>query len=245
MKRKTALKKLQACIPSFNVEYKRWGEEVVDKEKDKSWLYRDQTYFRPDHDWKDEAPTLPEIITPDFLVGTEVEVNDEKYVVKRDAGDKGIRKVCLEVSDYAAYGNTHKYGKLKIKGVHWSKVDSGPYSWTSSRELGNADPRVTSIWDVDLYWIIRDSSYFGEGERGYEVNEATARFIYNDELYITAAYVSLLRVAGPMLLHDGYFAAAYPEKYWLVKVDENDNVTFSPKLRKMIKYFNENGEFER
>ena len=245
MKRKTALKKLQACIPSFNFEYKRWGEKVVDKDKDHSWLYRDECYRRPDADWKEEPPTLPEVIPPDFLIGEEAVIGDEKYVVRRDPDDT-IRKVCLEVTDFAAYGNTHKYGKLKIRGVHWGRVnDDGLYSWTSSRQLGNVDPRVTGLWDVDLYWIIRDSSYFGEGEIGYEVNEATARFVSRDELYITAAYVAILRVGGPMLLHDGYSAAAFPEKYWLVKIDENDNVTLSPRLRKMMKYFNENGEFER
>ena len=47
MTREEAMNELKKCIPSFNRKYIHWGK-LVDKEADKSWLYKDDMYSQPD-----------------------------------------------------------------------------------------------------------------------------------------------------------------------------------------------------
>ena len=227
MTRQEAMDELRKCIPSFNRKYLHWGK-VKDKEQDKSWLYKDDFYSQPDGERKNFF--LPESIPVDFLVGLEADIDGTHYVARRHENRRDYRKVDLSVTDYACYGNTHKYGTLSIDGVNWKDGDCT----TSSRKLSNIDPRVVGIWKVDICKILSNEDL---GEKncdwdGYEANEATCRFSNIDELYCTAAYVALLRIEGKFDLTIDAWCDANPSEatQYLLKVD-GDEVRFMPMLK--------------
>ena len=234
MTREEALKVLEPFIPSLQREYNRWGEKT-DKVKDRSWLYRDEYFERPHAEWNDprKREYMPEQILEHFLEGLETEVDGEKFIVRKSYPERNYRRVYLEITDFAAYGNTHKYGKLCIDGVHWGSPDS-PYATHSWNKLTDVEPRVRNIWDVDLFRIV------GEGEMSASecpVGEATARFVYLDELVATAAYVTLLRIEGPLILDNASsYATVRSEKDILVTVDANGNVEWGEKLKRILNF---------
>ena len=231
MTREEALKKLEPFIPSLKREYIRWGK-TVDKNIDKSWLYRDESYRKSHATWNDpdREKYLPEVISEHFLEGLTIEVEGESYVAERSR-EYDYRRVYLEVTDFACYGNTHKYGKLEIDGLHWRKVGekSGWHSWG---RLSDEEPRVTGIWDIDLFRIV------GEGEMaGSECPpfEATARFVYLDELVATAAYVTLKRIEGPFILDNASsYATVREAKDILVTVGADGNVEWGEKIKRIL-----------
>lgn len=233
MTREEALKKLEPFIPSLKRDYCRWGEKKVDKTKDRSWLYRDESYRKPSAKWNDpdKERYMPEVIPQDFLEGLTVEVEGSKYEVERGSEYGNYRRIYLQVTDFACYGNTHKYGKLEISGLHWRKI--GESGWHSWNKLSDEEPRVTGIWDVDLFRIV------GEGEMSESecpAGEATGRFVYLDELIATAAYVTLLRIEGPFTLDNaGSYASVRKAEDILVTVDENGNVVWGEKIKRILK----------
>lgn len=230
MTREEAIKVLEPFIPSLNREYKRWGEKLIDKTQDKSWLYRDEYFERPSAKYGDpnRSEYLPEKIPADFLVGIEAEDNGEKYV---SCNGEGSRRAHLEITDFAYYGNTHKYGKLQINGLYWVSKETG-YTLLSSK-LSDIDPRIQSIWDVDLFRIVEDGEMsMSECEPG----AATGRFVYLDELIATAAYVTLIRVMGPVEMDNASsYATVRKDEDMLLTVDKNDNVVFGDKLISVLK----------
>ena len=234
MTREEAIHKLTPFIPSLEREYSRWGE-LRDKNEDRSWLYRDESYRRPSAKWNDpdKERYLPEMIPENFLEGTVADIDGEKFCVKRSypSTERDYRRVYLEITDFAMYGNTHKYGKLQIDGLRWSRI--GNNTATSWNKLDDVEPRVQSIWDVDLFRIV------AEGEMSAEecpVGEATARFTYVDELVATAAYVTLIRIQGPCVLDNASsYATVRTDKDILLSVDKNDEVTFGKKLLRILK----------
>ena len=233
MTREEAIEKLAPFIPSLKREYNRWGE-LRDKNKDRSWLYRDESYRKPSAKWDDpdRERYLPEVIPENFLEGTVADIDGEKFYVKRSypSIERDYRRVYLEIMDFAMYGNTHKYGKLQIDGLSWSRI--GPNSRTASFKLDDVEPRVKGIWDVDLLRIVAEGE-MGGGE--CPPGEATGRFVYLDELFATAAYVTLLRIQGPCVLDNASsYATVRTEKDILLRVAENDEVTFGPKLKKVL-----------
>ena len=138
--------------------------------------------------------------------------------------------VYLQVLDFGYYGNTHKYGQLKIAGLYW--YDDERFVKVYACELNDIEPRVQSIWDVDLLRIVAEGE-MGGGE--CPPGEATERFVYLDELFATSAYVTLLRIQGPCVLDNASsFATVRTEKDILLRVAENDEVTFGPKLKKVL-----------
>lgn len=234
MTREEVIKKLAPFIPSLNREYIMWGK-LRDKNEDRSWLYRDEPYRRPSAKWNDadRERYLPEMIPEYFLEGTVADINGEKFCVKRSypSIERDYRRVYLEITDFAMYGNTHKYGKLQIDGLRWSRI--GNNSTTSWNKLDDVEPRVRGIWDVDLFRIV------AEGEMSAEecpVGEATARFTYIDELVATAAYVTLIRIQGPCILDNASsYATMRTDNDILLSIDKNDEVTFGKKMIRILK----------
>ena len=234
MTREEAIEKLTPFIPSLKREYYRWGE-LRDKNEDRSWLYRDEPYMRPNAKWSDpdRERYLPEVIPENFLEGTVADIDGEKFCVKRSylSIERGYRRVYLGITDFAMYGNTHKYGKLQIDGLRWSRI--GTNSMTSSNKLNDVEPRVQGIWDVDLFRIVAE----GEMSAGEcPVGEATARFTYIDELIATAAYVTLIRIQGPCVLDNASsYATMRTDNDILLSIDKNDEVTFGKKILRILK----------
>lgn len=234
MTREEAIKKLAPFIPSLNREYIMWGK-LRDKNEDRSWLYRDEAYRKPNAEWNDpdKERYLPEVIPENFLEGTVADINGEKFCVKRSypSAERDYRRVYLQITDFAMYGNTHKYGTLKIDGLMWSKI--GTASATSWYKLDDMEPRVKGIWDVDLFRIV------AEGEMSAEecpVGEATARFTYIDERVATAAYVTLIRIQGPCILDNASsYATMRTDNDILLSIDKNDEVTFGKKMIRILR----------
>lgn len=239
MTRQEALNILAPYIPSMTREYFRWGKKT-DKEKDRSWLYRDDYYAKPDAPYgdPDRVKTFPEKIPVDFLEGLEAEFEGKTYVAKRDEWEKDYRRVYLEIVDFGYWGNKHKYGKLQITGLHWSSGKGG----MSCRQLSNVDPRVTGIWDVDICRIV------AEGELDPSEcppGESSQRFDTIEELIATAAYVALLRVEGPIKMDNASsYASAERKDDMILTVDKNDNVTFEKKLLETLNDLNEYGSIQ-
>lgn len=208
MKRKTILKRLEKNLPSFALEFIRWGEKK-DKSKDLSWLFED-----------DYDSNLPVQIPRDFLVGAKATVDGNLYVLenKREC----CRVLSLEITDFAFYGNTHKYGELFIDGVEWRCKEKG--SIRMGGDLDKVEPRAQYSWKVNLCKIIRPEDGFFEAD-GYESGERTQRFTQLSELYGMAAYVALFRVLGPFELYEGSHCCVHKKKDLILSVDENDNVT--------------------
>ena len=232
MTREEAIKKLEPFIPSLSRQYNRWEDENIDKTADKSWLWRDEHFVRPSSKWDDphKHEYMPERIPEHFLEGLETEIDGEKYVVRKSHFEQDCRRVHLDVTDFADYGNTHKYGVLHINGVHWSSSDGATHWWN---KLTDVEPRVKGKWDVDLFRIV------GEGEMsGSEcpVGDSTARFVYLDELIATAAYVTLLRVEGPIVLDNtGTYASVIKKDDILLTVNRDGNVEWGNKLKNILK----------
>ena len=241
MTRQEALEKLQALIPSFRRKYIHWGE-LVDKDVDRSWLYRDDLKW----DKKNNNITYPEVIPADYLIGLKGTLKDrttgediEYETVPHYDEDGGGRKIALEVMDFGYYGNTHKYGTLKVSGVEWRNLTNG-YT-TMCSELDDIDPHVSFYWNVDLFKIIDDNDLSQKKDDWdcYNPNEATQRFESLAELYCTAAYVALLRYQGPIYLFEGSWCCVPSKKDYLLTVDENDNVEFYDELKWAIRVMEE------
>lgn len=234
MTREEAIEKLTPFIPSLNREYIRWGE-LRDKNEDRSWLYRDELYRKPSAKWNspDRDCYLPEMIPENFLEGAVSDINGEKFCIERSwpSIERDYRRVYLEIMDFAMYGNTHKYGKLRVDGLRWSIIGSN--STISCNKLDDVEPRVRGIWNVELFRIV------AEGEMSAAecpVGEATARFTYIDELVATAAYVTLIRIQGPCILDNASsYATARTDDDILLSVDKNDEVAFGKKLLRILK----------
>lgn len=232
MKRKQALEILSPFIPSLSREYNRWGE-LTDKAKDRTWLYRDEFFRKPDAKYNDpdRERFLPEVIPAHFLEGMTATLDGVIYKVAPAYPERDYRRVYLEVMDFEYYGNTHKYGKLCIDGVSWRAQEGN--GTIIARQLHNIEPRVSSIWDVDLCRIVAD----GEMDASEcPAGESTARFVFLDELIATAAYVTILRVQGPCILDNGSsYAAVRKADDLLLKIDEKDEVTICPKLKRILR----------
>lgn len=232
MTRDEAIKIIEPFIPSLQRNYLRWGEET-DKSKDRSWLYRDEWYGRPSAAWNDpdRERSMPEVIPENFLESLAVEIDGKKYVVKRSYPERNYRRVYLQITDFAYYGNTHKYGKLQIDGVCWSYEDGGGH--ISQRKLDDTEPRVRNIWDVNLFRIV------GEGEMSASecpIGESTARFVSLEELVATAAYVTLLRIGGPFVLDNASsYATVRRKEDILVTADADGNVMWGEKIKRILK----------
>lgn len=216
MKRDTLLKRLEAALPSASLPYYRWGEER-DKKEDRSWLYIDSDSFRDS--FGNGIPRLPEKIPADFLCGITAEYNGRTLVSGRRP-DRDYRKVTLNVTDYASYGNTHKYGSLCIEGLNWLTPEGG---YLISSSLRDVEPRVVSFWNSDLRHIIRPEDGFREAD-GYETGEGTQRFTSLTELYTVAAYVVLLRILGPVRFYDCDRCVVPKSDELILQVDDDDNV---------------------
>lgn len=208
MKRKTLLCRLEKNLPSFSLEFIRWGEKM-DKSKDLSWLFED------DYDCN-----LPVQIPRDFLVGAKATVDGDLYVLenKRECG----RVLSLDITDFGYFGNTHKYGELFIDGVKW--ICKEKETIRMCRALDEVEPRAAYTWKVNICKIIRPEDGFFEAD-GYESGERTKRFTQLSELYGMAAYVALFRVLGPFELYEGSHCCVHKKKDLILSVDENDNIT--------------------
>lgn len=237
MRREEALNILRGCIPSFNRKYRHWGK-IADKEVDMSWMYLDE-YFYKNNDYSN-IYTLPEVVPYDFLVGTEGEFYGKKYFVVQNwnTDTRPQRHISLDITDFGLYGNTHKYGDLCISGLGWR--EEGKTKGIMSTTRDDIDPRIRGMWKMELRKILSPED-LGENAdwEGFEAGEATQRFSNLNELLCTAAYVSLFRFQGPLSLNIGAFYIVPDEEEYLLQVDENDNVTFEPRLLSAVKKMQE------
>jgi hypothetical protein len=220
MKRQELMDILKQVITSFKLEYNPYGDEVVDKEKDLSWLFED------DYDIKGKLPVK---IPADYLIGNKYTTDEgEITITKRMIYKHGMgatytgRKVALDVKDFGFCGNYHKYGDLIISGVEYHS-DNNHISLSAFRD---ADPVVRYSWKMYLSKICSDADKAHGDWEGYENGMAIHRFSEYVDLYATAAYVSLLRVEGAFFLYEGSPVCVPDEKDMLLEVDDDDNVIY-------------------
>ena len=237
MKRSELMEKLKRVITSFKYEYKPYGDEVVDKDADKSWLFQD--------DWSLQDK-LPEHIPANYLVGEQYDVDGETYVVTSNENMEWLskeksfckripdgREIALEVTDFGQFGNYHKYGKLVASGVAVKQVGELGNAYTS--RLREKNPLLRHCWEIELRKIFTDKDKSKGDWEGYEEGMSVGRFSEYVDLYATAAYVSLLRFEGAFLLFEGSYCIVPEKEDVLLVVDGDEVVEIGDKLQSILK----------
>lgn len=231
MKRKTVLKRLEAFIPSLHytgevqcpLPKKENGEEDLRAALISFDLYDIKS-------GKIETNKFDWDIPEDGGVGIEVELDGEKYVSKKD-WDVPVRMCGLEILDFGAYGNTHCYGEVHIKGTCWVN-EKGQSVWRS--DLKHPD---VGDFRFKLRRIIREEDItpeMGDWE-GYEPGIVTERFQTVTSLILQYLWVVLSRVQGPVIIQSEPLYVCQKTKNLLARVDKDDNVILRSDILNILK----------
>lgn len=231
MKREQVIQHLQKLIPSFQRKWNVYGGNLDDKKY--GFLYRDETYSqeRIKGDWESRITRkLPFEIPERFLEGITIRDEDTGDVLVSEltgCSKKGeCRKVYLNITTFGA-PYEHSYGSLEIGGPHWTKETGYVFGY-----LGNYykdpgyDPRVQGDWNVDVCRIItKDDINSGADWYGWSAGDASPRFVSYSELVLTACWLVLMRVQGPVFLTTSRYSSDCGE---VLEVDKKGNVKFYP-----------------
>lgn len=236
MKRQEILKKLEELIPSFGMEFA--DEEFYGK---LGWLYMDGYHSKN-----------PDIIPPHFLEGVKVTRKDglkgvlmredtipEILEIKRKKKELTDRRVRFSYMNFPGY--SHQYGKLEIQGVELViKKENGGYIFSSidKDNIPEDHPELKHAsysWETDLGRLVtqQDLDDHSVDWDSYDVGSRTNRFTSLKELRQTAVYVALLRVQGAFYMENDNVPGEQKNKLML-RVDENDEVTFYNKTEQAI-----------
>lgn len=231
MKRKTVLKRLGALIPSLHytgeihcpLPTKENGEEDI-----RAALIDFDRYSI--ESGKVVINELVWDIPEDRGVGIEMECDGEKYVSKKD-WDIPIRMCGLDILDFGAYGNTHCYGEVRIKGTSWVNE--------KGQSVYRSDMKHPDVGDFHfkLRRILREEDItpeMGDWE-GSEPGQVTERFQTVTSLILQCIWVVLSRVQGPLVLQSKPLYCVQDRKDCLAFVDEKDNVTLRSDILNILK----------
>ena len=234
MKREEVLERLKKWIPSFRREYNGYPKGEWD------WLFR--------NDYDTHAPTK---IPYDFLEG-------EKMVDSR--GRELIVSSRHLRPSYIEYRKTH--GELPGRHIHWyyTTFPGHPHYYMTLKTSGQEfifqeDGKTwsTTVWDSELkkYPKLKQASRIMETRlfrilpqeeidenpldwETYEAGCATNRFLDAAEMFATAAFVTLYRFEGPLVLLNSDYCVAYDKKDLILSVNSRDNVQIYSKALKML-----------
>lgn len=237
MKREEVLERLKKWIPSFQREYTGYPNGEWD------WLFRNGY----------NSTGCPTKVPYDFLEG-------EKMVDSRGR-ELTVSSNHLRPS-YIEYRKTH--GELPGRHIHWNYMafPGHPHYYmtlkTSGQEFTFTDEKgklySTTVWDSELekYPKLKQASMIMETNLfrilpqeeidknpldwdNYEAGVATERFLDAVEMYATAAFVTLYRFEGPLVLLNSDFCVAYNRKDLILSVSSRDNVRiYSKGLRALV-----------
>lgn len=236
MKREEVLERLKKWIPSFQREYTGYPDGEWD------WLFR--------NDYNTHAPTK---IPYDFLEGEKMVDSKGRELI---VSSNHLRP------SYIEYRKTH--GELPGRHIHWNYMafPGHPHYYmtlkTSGQEFTFTDEKgklySTTVWDSELekYPKLKQASMIMETRlfrilpqveidknpldwEHYEAGAATERFLDAVEMFATAAFVTLYRFEGPLVLLNSDFCVAYDKKDLILSVSSRDNVRiYSKGLRALV-----------
>lgn len=227
--RKEALDLLRKHIPSFGRKFN--DEDIFGKT---GWLYRDY------------STKLPESIPADFCVGKTAEYRGETIRIINGSDSKTCkyerkllgfppgRMVSIDWQQYP--GHPHLYPKMEIQGIAGITKDSDGKEKEFQCLYMLDNSQFAGHWDIEPLRIVpqEDIDKAPYEWEGYEAGDRTNRFLDHNEIILTAAYISLLRIEGPFFLKEGEYYAQYNKKDLLLSVDSNDEITITDKMQKKL-----------
>ena len=231
MDKKTVLVQLEKVIPSFQRKWTGFGG-TCDENNKYGFLYKDEFCYNKEKDGSVLTKELPFFIPKGFLEGIVVEKDDksDKLISLPPIKQEGKLVIGMQVTSFQGYGlYEHTYGTLQIPGPRWSKVGTNSIicgylgDYTSDP---NFDPRIQSIWNVELCRIITEEDINSRADwHGWKPGDANQRFVSISEMFLTACYITLARIETPFILKGDERYYSDREK-WLISTDDNDEVTF-------------------
>lgn len=228
--RKEALGLLKKHIPSFGRKFN--DEDIYGKT---GWLYRDYSV------------KLPETIPADFCVGETTEYRGEtiKFINGSDSKTRRFEKELFGFPDgrlvsinWEQYpGHPHLYPKMEVQGLAGFIQDADGNEKEFQCPYLLNEKKYADNWDIEPLRIVpqEDIDKAPYEWEGYEAGDRTNRFLDHNEILLTAAYISLLRIEGPFFLKEGEYYAQYNKKNLLLSVDSDDEMTFTDKLEHILK----------
>lgn len=222
MKRKTVLKRLEALIPSLHytgeihcpLPKKENGEEDIRAALISFDLYDIKS-------GKIETNKFDWDIPEDRGVGLEMtDCEGKKYVSEKRWEDEEGRRCGIDILDFGAYGNTHSYGDVHIKGTCWVNE--------KGQSVYRSDMNHPDVGDFrfKLRRILREEDItpeMGDWE-GFQPGSVTERFQTVTSLILQYLWVVLSRVQGPMIVQSEPLYVCQKTKDLLARVDKDDNV---------------------
>lgn len=236
MKREEVLEKLKTYIPSFQREYAGYPDGEWD------WLFRNGY----------NSAGCPAKVPYDFLEG--------EKMVDRQGRELTVSSRHLSPS-YIEYKKTHK--ELPGRHIHWEHMafPGHPHFYMTLKTSGQEftftgeDGRLwnTMVFDKDLenYPKLKQASMIMETElfrilpqeeidknpldwEHYKAGVATNRFLDSLEMIATAAFVTLYRYEGPLVLLNSSYTVAYDREDLMLSVSSRDNVQIYSRALKLM-----------
>ena len=234
MKREEVLERLKKWIPSFRREYTGYPNGEWD------WLFR--------NDYDTHAPTK---IPYDFLEGEKmVDSRGRELIVssrhlrpsyieyKKTHGELPGRHIHWNYTTFA--GHPHHYMTLKTSGQEFTFQEDGKTwsttVWDSELEKYPKLKQASRIMETKLYRILPQEE-IDENPLDwdhYEAGDVTERFLDAAEMFATAAFVTLYRFEGPLVLLNSDYCVAYDKKDLILSVSSRDNVRIYSKALRML-----------
>lgn len=231
MERDPFLSLLKEFIPSLRRKWSGYGGTCDEKDK-YGFLYKDDPIYYRKPDGKLVCKSLPFFIPDDFLTGkTIVNKNDplDQLISVPPRKKDGKIVVGMTVTSFAGYGiYEHTYGALNIPAPKWAKIDRPTVIVAGSlREYCDSqdfDPRVGGIWKTELCRIITEEDINSRANwDGWKTGDANPRFVSISEMFLTACWVSLVRIGNPFVLR-GTESYYYNSDKDLLSVDKEGKV---------------------
>lgn len=227
--RKEALDLLRKHIPSFGRKFN--DENIYGK---MGWLYRDYSV------------KLPETIPADFCVGETTEYRGEiiKFINGSDSKTCRFEKELFGFPDgrlvsinWERYpGHPHLYPKMEVQGLAGivRKEDGREEEFQCLYLLDNKN--YSNHWDIEPLRIVPQEEIDKAPDEweSYEAGDRTNRFLKSEEILLTTAYISLLRIEGPFFLREGGYYKEYSKKDLLLFVDSDNIVTITEKFERTL-----------
>lgn len=224
IKRSDLIEQLRSKIPSLNYEGKIEAYLEVDEDGNE---IKDSVIFQKDtkEDW---------IITPHYMEGITTNLDGQELISVKKVNPYNKRCCYIEIMDFAAYGNTHCYGDLKIDGLEWKYIDKDCTIY--SFELTDKYPKIDNSYRGKITKIFKKDN-INDREYGWDTYEdgmLTQRFHSVTELIFSAMYITLTRVQGPLIFFNGLSCCLYKVSDAIMSVDENDIVTLNDSYKHLF-----------
>lgn len=236
MKREEVLERLKKWIPSFQREYTGYSNGEWD------WLFRNEYYSSgcPDkvpYKWLEGEKMVDSKGKELTVLNRHLQKEVQEY--RRKNKEPQGRHIHWEYRSFP--GHPHYYMELKTSGPQFTFVDEqgrrcSTSVWESELEKYPNLKGASSILETELFRILSQKDIDkapGDWEY-YEAGFSTNRFLDAAEMFATAAYVTLYRYEGPLVLLRSNYCVAYNKEDLILSVNSRDTVTVYNRALKLL-----------